>query len=218
MGPTHVPQYYLNEHGDSRGCFNNQLFHFNPVSSEWTNLKCLGVVPTPRSYHATTVFGDKVWLYGGQTQGITCDDLYQLDMCSLTWTQIQTMTLKPGRMQGCSLNVMRENQLVLHGGKDENTWILDLSSYSWKKCTYDSFRRHHTGSLGINNNIIVIGGICPKDDLKPHSEQCLPMCNIALEPKSLQQLSIKTVYMYRGQLPWKHLPKKLINLITWGQQ
>ena len=160
LGPTNAPQYYLTEHGDFSGSFNNQFLHFNPVSSECTNLKCFGIVPSPRSYHATTVFRDTVWLYGGQTQGITCDGLYQLDMCFLTWTQIQTMPPKPGRMQG-SLNVTRENQLVLHCGKDESTWILDLSSYSWKACRYEFFRCHHTGSLGINNNIIVISGTYP---------------------------------------------------------
>ena len=44
----------------------------------------------------------------------------------------------------------------------------------------------------------------------------LPMCNLMLEPRSLQQLSIKVVHKYRDQLPWRYLPKKLIKLMQYG--
>ena len=120
---------YLNEHGDMEldgdmdNGVNNQLFHFNPVSNEWTNLKCLGTVPSPRSGHASTVFGDTVWLYGGITSDTDSDTLYQLDMCSVTWKQIHPATLQP-HTQGISagtLTATRENQLVLHCGLN-NTW------------------------------------------------------------------------------------------------
>ena len=221
---------YLNEHGDFSNNHNNQLLHFNPESNKWTNVKCVGTVPSPRSLYATTALDNKVWLYGGNNSSIDFDDLYELDMCSLTWKLILTMTLKPERRYACCLNVTRENQLVLHGGQNdesnepfEDTWILNLSSYLWKKCTnVYSCRSYHTGSVGINNSIIIIGGFYTEDDynLEPYSF-CIawpPMCNLMLEPKSLQQLSIKTVHKYRGQLPWEYLPKKLINLMQYGSK
>ena len=222
---------YLNEHGKmqmpmgNRNGFNNQLLHFNPVSNEWKNLKCYGTVPSPRSCHATTVLEDITWVYGGQNVDIDFNDLYELGMCSLTWTKIQTEMPMPPRMSACSLNVTRENQLVLHCGQQddgfylfEDTWILDQSSYSWTKCTYDhSFRAYHTGSLGINNNIIIIGGTSA-DDFERDSDKCAPMCNIMLEPKSLQQMSIMTVYKYHDHLPCKCLPKKLIKLMQYGSE
>ena len=219
-GHVVVVNNYLNEHGDFVGGWNNQLLHFDPVSNEWINLKCFGAVPSPQAPHATTVREDKVWLYSNLFSrfDIDFDPIYQLDMCSLTWTQIQTATPKPPRARACtcSLNVTRENQLVLRHGKRhdalEHTWILDLSSYSWKKCSYnDSFRIYHTGSLGINNSIIIIGGTFDWDRLRLN--KCAPMCKVMLEPKSLQQLSIQTVYKHQHQLPWMDLPKKLIKLM-----
>ena len=143
------------------------------------------------------------------------DDFYELDMCLLTWTQIQTLTPTPGRKSACSLNVTRENQLVLHGGDNhddeddilEDTWVMDLSSYSWKCTNIYSYRSYHTGTLGINNSIIIIGGFYTKD-----------INNFMLEPKSLLQISIMTVYKYRGQLPCKCLPKKLIKFMQHGSK
>ena len=177
---------YLNEYGDFRNGCNNQLLHFNPVSHEWTNLKCFGTVPSPREFHATAAGGDTVWLYGGYNLDVDFDDFYQLDMCSLTWTQIQTSTPNPGKRFACSLNVTKENQLVLHGGNSdgsdilEDTWVLDLSSYSWKCTDTCSYRSYHTGSLGINNSILIIGGYNAKY-----------INNFRLEPESLKQLSDK---------------------------
>ena len=209
---AYINEYY-NEYGDFTNGRNNQLLHFNPVSNEWTNLKCFGTVPSPRECHATAAVEDKVWLYGGLNFNIYFDDLYELDMYSLTWTQIQTSTPKPSRKFACSLKVTRENQLVLHGGGSdkfnihENTWVLDLPSYSWRCTDIHSYQSSHTGSLGINNSIIISGGFYAKD-----------VNNFILEPKRLQQLSIKTVYKYRGQLPWKYLPQKLIKLMQYGSK
>ena len=213
---------YRNEYGDfvPWEILSNQLFHFNPVSNEWTNLKCFGTVPSPRSHHATTSLGNKAWLYGGAIMDIhyDIDDLYELDMCSVTWTQIQTTTPKPPRLSACSLNVTRKNKVLLYcrssdekDDKCECAWILDLSSYSWKKYAHDDCCR--TGSLGINNSIIIIGGNCPQDDLVQDPRICTPVCSVMLEPKTLQQLSIQTVYKYRDHLPWDNLPPKLIKLM-----
>ena len=77
-------------------------------------------------------------------------------------------------------------------------------------------------SIGINNNIIIISGIYPEEnnDLELDSSNMIwtPVCNVMLEPKSLQQLAMKTVHRYRGQLPWKCLPKKLIKLMEYGSK
>ena len=47
---------------------------------------------------------------------------------------------------------------------------------------------------------------------------CTPMRSVMLEPKTLQQLSIHTIYKYRGHLPWKCLPQKLIKLMQYGSE
>ena len=101
---------YLNYHGrfSSITKHNNQLLNFNPENNKWTNIKCFGTVPSPRSSHATTALENKVWLYGGTDFGTQFEDLYELDMRSLTWRLIQTTTPKPASRYDSSLNVTRD--------------------------------------------------------------------------------------------------------------
>ena len=65
------PVGYLNNNGDFVDNSNNQLLCFNPSFNEWTNPKCSGSVPTPRSNHATAISEHTVWLYGGQDMDLT---------------------------------------------------------------------------------------------------------------------------------------------------
>ena len=157
---------YLNDYSDFIKDSNNQLLQFNPNKMEWTILKSSGTVPRPRSGHATTAINDKVWLYGGYDCDFqTLSDLYELDMPSLIWSKIHTG--HPKGCFSCRLNVTTDSRLVLNGSlcypaaKDiGETWIMDLPSQSWRLHSSDSDypRYSHTGSLGINNNVILIGG------------------------------------------------------------
>ena len=84
---------YLNDYGHFYKGWNNQLLQFNFVTKEWTNMKCLGEVPSPRGTHVATTIGNTVLLFEEKYHYFVedfADDLYQLDMCMFTWTQIQT--------------------------------------------------------------------------------------------------------------------------------
>ena len=207
----------LNDYGDYHESYNNQLLQFDFVTKEWTNMKCLGEVPSPRKNHVTTITGNIVWLYGGKRQNNYFDDLYQLDMYALTWTQVQTGHPKPEGRIHCTLNAITDKQLVLHGGQKprstalNDTWILDLPSKTWRQHTYeaDGTLGHHTGCTGLSNDVIIICGI--KENNTCHQNSF----HVRLEPKMLQQLAMKVVYKHQDDLPyWKKcLPKKLIELM-----
>ena len=167
---------YLNDHGNFIGNDigeNNQLLCYDPLSEHWRSLNPSGTIPEPRSEHASTIIGDKVWIYGGLCTNPywLCDEFYQLNMVSLTWTEIQFNSgqLKPPCRGMCSLTAVTENQIVLQGGRSASnpreslngTWILDVSSLSWK--TYklskgDTPCIGQTGNACINSSIISIGG------------------------------------------------------------
>ena len=211
---------YLNEYGDYIGRCNNQLLQFNPNKLEWTILKSCGTVPGPRYDHATTAINDKVWLYGGTDGGFqTLNDLYELEMRSLTWSKIHTGRHKPKVHFDHKLNVTADSRLVLYGRSNRNaknvseTWIMDLSSQLWRLHSSDRDypRYFHTVSPGINNSVTFIGG--DVEEIRMYN--CV--FSVMLEPKSLQQLAIKTVYEHRTGLPWRWLPKKLIKLMLYGR-
>ena len=219
---------YLNDSGYvSYYNENNQLLCFNPLRKEWTNPMCSGNIPLPRPQHATATIRDKAWLYVGQSLASirAFDDLYQLDMDSLTWTEIRTSekALSPGGCAFCTLTAVTEDYLVMHGGlfnttpPVSDTWIFDVTSASWRiyanrgKYKYEE-KWFHSSALGINsNNIIIIGGeLLDWEHPQPHEP--LQDINITLKPKSLQHLAMQTIYKNQNMLPWQMLPKKLLSL------
>ena len=212
-GEFHLERYNMH--------YNNQLLQFDPANKAWTDVKCFGEVPTPRYKHATTASTHNVWLFGGKPGEIS-DGLYELDMRSCIWTKVQTVMLEPQSPRySCSLNVTAGNKLVLHGGiaayngaEFRDTWIMDISSNSWRvKTSEDDHKRYcHTGSQGFGNSIIIIGGGASKVEGWSCTHQ------IMLEPKTLQQLAIKTLHkhqMKKSKLRacMQLLPRKLKELI-----
>ena len=232
-GPS--PERYLNDHGDilSRRydlTMNNQLLCYNPNIQKWTNPQCFGAVPTPRHGHESTSIKDKVWIFGGRDENWTLhDDMFELTMDSLTWTQIETAQPRPQARKWFTLTALTNNHLVLHGGDNggynsdstlSDTWIMDLSSYSWRQyeSRKDHTRRSHTASVCPNNNVIIIGGSQggrngfnggPEYLSEPYDS----VFHVMLEAKSLQQLAARTIYRYENEINWNCLPEKLISLL-----
>ena len=201
---------YLNDHGDYVNLNNNQLLCYDPSNKTWTNPQSFGAVPSPRASHSTAIIKDKLWLLGGDDQSYTyLNDIFSLDMCSRAWTQIETALTKPAGHRHSTLTAISENQLALHGGLENqevrDTWVYDLPSGTWRQHTLDKnvLRNSHTGSLGANKSIIIIGG-CSNGNVPP-------VVHVMFEPRSLQQLAMKTIYNHQSQLPWTCLPPKLID-------
>ena len=59
----------------------------------------------------------------------------------------------------------------------------------------------------MNKSVTIIGGITANEATNQSYTSTL---HVMLEPKSLQQLAMKTIYSHQTVLPWKHLPKMLI--------
>ena len=171
-GPS--SQGYLNDHGEfdvivmgsKSFSKNNQLLCFDPNTAKWINPQCHGDVPSPRSFPTSATIKNKVWIFGGITSTQYADDFFELSMHSLTWTQIQSGSVRPQARNLCTLTALTDNKLVLHGGNAEgqllsDTWIIDLTSYSWRMFLSD--RDHgrccHTSASDLNNNVIIFGGM-----------------------------------------------------------
>ena len=135
-------------------------------------------------------------------------------MASLVWTQIQTGYTKPPGRYLCSLTAISDSKLLIHGGSDgthngvNDTWILDIPSQTWRQYTsgQDYPREWHSGLAGINDSVMIIRGIIQLEHCKTYGTTF----HIMLEPRTLQQLAMQTIYAHRRSIPWKHLPPKLI--------
>ena len=216
---------YLYENGDLIHFCTNQILCFEPLAKEWTNPKCFGSIPTPRMYHATTVAGNTAWFFGGvsmeQIPFMWHGELYELNMDSLTWTEIHSGQLAPQERYNCTLNAINYNKLVLHGGIGSgdtwtlgDTWIFDLQSQEWTQYELTKNNPHktdsHTGTTGLNNCVIVIGGLVRINKTTYTYTATFP---IMLEPKLLQQLAMTTLYRNKSLLSERLLPKSLMTLL-----
>ena len=208
---------YLHDYGEFLAYgVNNQLLRFDPWDKTWTNPKCFGTIPSPRYGHSTAVIRDNVWLFGGNKgKRLFFNDLFQFDTYTCAWTQIRTAGIEPQECSNFSFTAVSDTQLILHGGDRmapwqsfNATWIFDLTSQTWRthKSPMALPRTDHTGSQSVSKSVIIIGGLTDYEAYQSYTSTF----HVTLEPKSLQQLAMKTIYSYQTWLSWKHLPKKLI--------
>ena len=211
------PTSYLNDHGDFVMYkfpfrFNNQLLSYDPFIQTWKNVACFGDVPSPRWCSSTAAINDKVWLYGGVASSGHEDDLYELNMLSLSWTQVQANMPRPPALGCFSLRPITANQLALHGSQSsaekKSTWIFYVNSHTWKQhhVSEGHCLNHHTGITGLYNDVVIIGKHAMVTD-----QNTISISSVQLAPKSLQQLAIRMIYENRSTLPWNILPPKLRN-------
>ena len=229
-GPT--PDGYLYDKGyfDDRG-ENDQLLRFDISCKKWTSPECFGNTPFPRARPATTIIEERVWLIGGYSCSVVdpFDVLYELDMHSLVWTEITTGHPHPAEHKDCTLTAITNHQLVFHGCFTNYSecavftfsWILDLQSMTWTKHPHkitdreECCRSSYTCTLAFSGKVMVVGGMHYDDandfpDCPPHTHQNIHMM---LEPKTLKQLAVKTIYNNRDTCPLDNLPRKLTSLL-----
>ena len=202
---------------DSVG-YNNQLCSFNIATQVWKTVKSSGSIPSPRYGHASDKIKANIWLYGGKDQHTQFDDLYEFNMDTLIWTQIQTVH-PPGLKNrfSHSFTTITNKQIVLYGGRsdDNSNWILDVPSYSWKKIrvqqSVESGRWLHTGTTGIRN-IIIFGGCHSPDDGRTSTMNSSDILVVMFEPKSLLKSCLELVFQHKSMLEsrWDILPRSLL--------
>ena len=221
---------YLNDNGHteefssnsfSRCVRNNQLLCFDPNTECWTNPQCFGRIPTPRSSHANIIINNKVFLLGGinHEQG-DLNDMFELTMNSLTWSQIQIAQSHPKPCPNCTLTAKTDDITRWSTGNHTitvtDTWITDHTSHimeaAWRQFTSREDLQDHRQeywTTGLNNRVLIIGG----------DKSCLDTCDMynifdaMLGLKSLQQVAMQAIVEHQNELPVNCLPGKLLSLM-----
>ena len=208
----------------------NQIISYDSNLEKWENVKSTGAVPMPRCESAVTNIDDTVWLYGGtdrydyqyhdRREGM--DDLYALNMESLTWTQIHMKNGAP-QPEPCfqhTFTAVSESQIVSHGGLTHtndnnfcNHWIFDTASMSWREDNLQVPPRcMHSASAGKRSSVIILGGA----DNGHHqmSKQYTDAFHIVLKPgpKTLQDLAMQAMFSHRHDLTTRDLDSLPDNL------
>jgi len=67
--------------------WNNQLVAYNPELDRWEWPATLGSPPNPRAAHACDISGSQVFIMGGRVLDVRMEELYCLDMETMTWSE-----------------------------------------------------------------------------------------------------------------------------------
>ena len=121
--------------GQAQTC-SNQLFCYNISSNSWELPSTRGKSPSPRSQHTTFISGNTAFLFGGKEAHGLKNDLFTLDMVTMTWTEVHPQLehlgeLVPERRQLHSMTLISSEVAILLGGYgpfgQTDCWILDTA-------------------------------------------------------------------------------------------
>ncbi|XP_060071944.1 uncharacterized protein LOC132551817 [Ylistrum balloti] len=146
----------------------NELYAFDTSNNVWTLLKPSGVAPTPRSFHAMTVIGNRLFVFGGCGEEGRLNDLHSYDIEANTWQKEPINKDIDGR-GGAGLIAIGNDVFVVAGfaGREmSDVHKYDTVSKTWSKLTTDKALppRSVFGITSVSTFIIVwFGEVDPSD-------------------------------------------------------
>lgn len=94
----------------------NDVWSYSPHTNSWTQLDCIGYIPSPREGHAAALVGDVMYIFGGRTEeGNDLGDLAAFRITSRRWYTFQNMGPSPSPRSGHSLTTVGKLIVVLAG-------------------------------------------------------------------------------------------------------
>ncbi|KAJ5156071.1 hypothetical protein N7492_008874 [Penicillium capsulatum] len=94
----------------------NDVWCFDPRVGAWTELDCVGFIPTPREGHAAALVNDVMYVFGGRTdEGMDLGDLSAFRISSRRWYSFQNMGPAPSPRSGHSMTAFGKQIIVMAG-------------------------------------------------------------------------------------------------------
>ncbi|RPD82332.1 galactose oxidase [Lentinus tigrinus ALCF2SS1-7] len=117
----------------------NDTWTFDPATKTWSELSCIGFIPSPREGHAAARVGDVVYVFGGRgVDGANIGQLAAFKISSNRWFMFQHMGPEPAPRSGHGMAAVGSKVYVLGGvsedqlsasGKDPNVmYILETNN------------------------------------------------------------------------------------------
>ncbi|KAK5109542.1 hypothetical protein LTR62_006893 [Meristemomyces frigidus] len=94
----------------------NDVWSYSPQTNSWTQLDCIGYIPSPREGHAAALVGDVMYIFGGRTEeGNDLGDLAAFRITSRRWYTFQNMGPSPSPRSGHSMTTVGKSIVILAG-------------------------------------------------------------------------------------------------------
>ena len=94
----------------------NDVWTYDPRFNTWSQLDCIGYIPTPREGHSAALVNDVMYIFGGRTEeGTDLGDLAAFRITSRRWYTFQNMGPAPSPRSGHSMTAYGKQIVVLAG-------------------------------------------------------------------------------------------------------
>lgn len=94
----------------------NDTWAYDVNTRRWTELQCIGFIPSPREGHAAAVVDDVIYIFGGRgVDGKDLGDLAAFKMSNQRWYMFQNMGPSPTARSGHAMASMGSRVFVLGG-------------------------------------------------------------------------------------------------------
>lgn len=165
---------------DDAGTALSDCFVADRATGDWEPIESIG--PAARFGHAVALDRSrgKLFLFGGQSADLFYNDLWALDLETLTWDLIDDGSSAPTPRYGTSLVFDGEaGLLVSHGftfeGRFDDTWRFDIEGGGWteissatrplRRCLHEAVWSDATSSMWLYGGCSSGFGPCPQGDL-----------------------------------------------------
>ena len=167
---------------DNAGTSLGDSFVADRSTGDWEPITSAG--PAARFGHAVAVDRErgKLFLFGGENADVFFNDLWALDLETLTWEQIDDGSSAPTPRYGTSLVFDGDAGLfVSHGftfeGRFDDTWRFDVDGGGWedvspdpatrplRRCLHEAVWSGETSSMWMYGGCSSGYGPCPQGDL-----------------------------------------------------
>lgn len=94
----------------------NDVWCYDPMTNLWSQLDCIGYIPSPREGHAAAIVDDVMYIFGGRTEeGADLGDLAAFRITSRRWYTFQNMGPSPSPRSGHSMTAVGKTVVVVGG-------------------------------------------------------------------------------------------------------
>jgi len=160
-----LPKYFFFG-GMSEGWkWKNDLWEFDLETRKWKEIIIEGNdKPSPRKDHSAVIKDDKIFIFGGQSNKTTLNDLWVFDYNKKQWSNIPTDKTFPSARYGHSA-VIYNNKIYIFGGQADGVdfgdiWEFDIEKKMWKLIDIQSHLdpRHYHSAVVWKDQMIVCAG------------------------------------------------------------
>jgi hypothetical protein len=94
----------------------NDVWSYDHIANSWTEIDCVGFIPTPREGHASALVNDVMYVFGGRTdEGVDLGDLSAFRISTRRWYSFQNMGPAPSPRSGHSMTAFGKQIIVMAG-------------------------------------------------------------------------------------------------------